>query len=331
MYYILNFQPNPNMSAAEFWMSIIDKMISGEECLIIKKGQEMYIADSFEREEIPLGENRYYNIVIKNQQLKQVFREKDVIYIKYRDYTLKSCLSEISGKYAELMTSAVKGYKRKNRVRGLLKIPVNYPQTDEANQKLKSLTDEKMKKFHNAEGDAVLPLTNGIEYSELSSSQGSKDTQGKEIKEFFNDLLDISACGLNIPPDLLKGNVADTKTAMPNFLALCINPMARYIEAAFNRKLYRQEDLQARSYMKIDTSNIKAVEIKDIAGSIDILTRNGAYTIDDSLSELGLEPIGGKIGSQRFITKNLQPIEAMVNKYVKGGEENELRKRSKRN
>jgi hypothetical protein len=54
------------------------------------------------------------------------------------------------------------------------------------------------------------------------------------------------------------------------------------------------------------------VDIKDVANALDVLFRIGAYTIDDCLKYLGMEPIGGEVGQQRFVTKNYQPIEDVI-------------------
>jgi hypothetical protein len=61
------------------------------------------------------------------------------------------------------------------------------------------------------------------------------------------------------------------------------------------------------------------VDIKDVAGALDILFRIGAYTIDDCLKYLGMESLGGEVGQQRFITKNYQPIETVID--GEGGEQ----------
>jgi len=70
------------------------------------------------------------------------------------------------------------------------------------------------------------------------------------------------------------------------------------------------------TYVKCDTRNVKVVNLKDIANALDILTRIGAYTIDDSLKALGMEPLNTDWSRIRFMTKNYQPITEML----KGGD-----------
>jgi len=40
--------------------------------------------------------------------------------------------------------------------------------------------------------------------------------------------------------------------------------------------------------------------------------RIGAYSVDDCLKALGMEPLGGEIGQQRWMTKNYTPIELVL-------------------
>src|SRR5699024_6314484 len=148
--------------------------------------------------------------------------------------------------------------------------------------------------------DAVYPESEGFEYTEITESKGSRSNDsGRETKNFVNDVFDFIAIGFGIPPSLLKGDTVDTKDALNNFLTFCINPIAKLIQDEINRKMYGKEAYLENTYAKVDTTNIKAVDLRDIANSIELLNRNGALTIDDTLRILGKEPIGGEVGSMR--------------------------------
>ena len=139
-------------------------------------------------------------------------------------------------------------------------------------------------------------------------------------------MFDFIAVAFGIPPSLLKGDTVDTKDAVNNFITFCINPLARLITDEINRKMYGYELYKERTYAKLDTSNIKAVDLRDVANSIDLLNRNAALTIDDILRILGKEPIGGDIGSMRFITKNYEVLdkvleEGSISNYQGGGDD----------
>lgn len=170
-----------------------------------------------------------------------------------------------------------------------------------------------MRDFMDPSKDAVYPESNGFEYTEITEAKGSKSNDsGRETKNFIDDMFDFIAIAFGIPPSLLKGNTVDTKDAFNNFMTFCINPLAKLIQDEINRKMYGQELFMKNNYVKVDTTNIKAVDLRDIANSIDLLTRNGALTIDDILRILGKEPIGGEIGKMRFITKNYELLDKVV-------------------
>ncbi len=180
---------------------------------------------------------------------------------------------------------------------------------------LEDLLSKRFKRFFEAEGGAVLPLTGGMKYEELTSNIGTKGgSDGREIRNFIDDVFDLVAIAFQVPPQLLKGSVADTEKAVNNFLTFCINPLAELITDEINRKLYGQANYLVNTYVKLDTSRIKAIEIKDIAGSLDILFRIGANTINDNLRILGREEVNEPWANQRYVTKNYEKIDE------KGGE-----------
>lgn len=80
--------------------------------------------------------------------------------------------------------------------------------------------------------------------------------------------------------------------------------------------MYKKDNYTSRTYVKCDTSNIKVVDLKDIANSLDILTRIGAHSVNDSLRALGRETIDEDWANARWMTKNYARIESMP----KGGE-----------
>ena len=214
--------------------------------------------------------------------------------------------------YTKLINSSIKGYQNSKARKGNLKIPTNLlkPLQEENCRKHIQAT---MKDFMDPGKDAVYPETNGFEYEEIDKAKGSKSNDsGRETKNFIDDMFSFIAIAFGIPPSILKGDTVDTKDALNNFLTFCINPIAKLITDEINRKMYGYELYKERTYAKLDTSNIKAVDLRDVANSIDLLNRNAALTIDDILRILGKEPLGGDIGQMRFITKNLEALDKVL-------------------
>ncbi|MFS0667622.1 phage portal protein [Peribacillus frigoritolerans] len=91
MYYRLNVRPNPNMSASQFWQTVVHKLIYDNECLIIQSDTEdLLIADSFTRIEYALVNDLFKDVTIKNFTFSRTFQMSEVIYLEY--ISLKSIL-----------------------------------------------------------------------------------------------------------------------------------------------------------------------------------------------------------------------------------------------
>lgn len=313
LYYTLNVEPNKNKSATTFWQEVIRTLLSKGEALIIVQKHKLYLATSFDREERAFLDNIYTNVTIGDYELNDTWFENQVLYLKHDNEKIRLAIETIYNDFSKLITSSIKGYENSKSRKGKLKIPTNLPKELEEEEALQTHLQESMKDFMDPSKDAVYPEGDGFEYTELTESKGSKSNDsGRETKNFINDVFDMVAIGLGIPPSLLKGDTVNTKDAVNNFLTFCINPLTKLIQDEINRKMYGQKEYLTKSYVKVDTTNIKAVDLRDIANSIDLLNRNGALTIDDTLRILGKEPLGGDIGAMRFITKNLEVLDKVL-------------------
>ena len=313
-YYLFNVEPNQNKSSSKFWRDVVYKLVYENECLIIQQGGMFYVADSFVSLKYAFKENIYKNIVIENYELKDILLESGVFHFELHNEKIKTVIDGLYSSYSKLIQLSSANYKKNNSRRGVLNIPTSYPQTDVAQKQLQDLLSVKFKRFFDAEGGAVLPLSNGMSYTELESNVGSKTSgsDGRDIRGFIDDVFDYVAIAFQVPPQLLKGNVADTEKAFNNFLTFCINPLAELLTDEINRKLYGKDKFLERTYVKLDTTRIKAVDIKDVASALDILTRIGAYSVDDSLRALGMEPLDTSWSKVRWMTKNYQRIEELA-------------------
>ncbi|HHY42562.1 MAG TPA: phage portal protein [Thermoanaerobacterales bacterium] len=316
-YYLFNVEPNQNKSASKFWRDVIHRLVYDNECLVIQQDGMFYVADSFTVSRYAFKENIYRDIVIDDYQLNNSYLESQVFHFELHDKKIRDVIEGLYQSYAKLITASQKHYIRNNAKRGTLEIPTNYPQTDKAQKDLQDLLNSRIKRFYEAEVGAVLPLSNGMKYEELQSNISSKGSiEGRDIREFINDIFDFVAIAFQVPPQLIKGNIADTSKAVNNFLTFCVNPLAELLTDEINRKLYGKEAYLERTYVKLDTSRIRAVDITDVSGALDILLRIGAYSVDDCLKLLGLEPLETEWSQARWMTKNYERIE----KVYEGGD-----------
>ena len=90
--------------------------------------------------------------------------------------------------------------------------------------------------------------------------------------------------------------------------SFCINPIAKLIQDEFNRKMYKKKDFLKLSYLKIDTTKIKVVDITKLATALDKLFAIGGLSINDILTILGREPIEEEWANKRFVTKIIKKL-----------------------
>lgn len=312
-YYLLNVEPNMNNNANKFWRNVIYRLVYNNECLIILHNNMFFVADSFNKKKFALKENIYTDVVIEDYQLNDVFFEKEVLYLELHNKKMRTIIDGLYSDYGKLISASKKHNLRKKAKRGTLEVPGSYGQTENAQEELDDLLSNRFKKYFEAEGGAVLPLTNGLKFNEAERETTNNPSQeGREIKNFVDDIFDFVAIAFAIPPQLLKGDVADTEKAVNNFITFCIKPLADLLTDEINRKVYGKEGYLKKDYVKFDVSRVKHVVIDDIANALDILFRIGANTINDSLRILGREVIDEEWANTRFVTKNYDIIENLL-------------------
>lgn len=313
-HYMLNVEANPNRSAPLFWREVISALLKDGEALVLIENNYLYLATEFVKEEEALKPNTYKDIKVGKHEIVGKREESKVIYLKDDNTIIKTAVSGLSNEFSKLVSSSMKGYFGSKSRKGTLDIEASYAQTLEEGEKLQDHVANLMKDFMDPEKDAVLPQQKGLKYTEIDEAKGSKSNDsGREAKNFINDIFDFVAISYGIPPSLLKGDMADTKDAFNNFITFCINPLAEMIEDEINRKMYGLKEYRNKSYARIDTSQIKVIDIKDMANSIELLTRTASNTVDDNLKLLGREPIGGEVGESRFVTANLIHVDTALN------------------
>lgn len=312
-YYLLNVEANQNKTAPLFWREVISALLKNGEALVLMERGQLYLASEFNKEENAFKPNVYKDIKIGDYELKDSKKEDEVIYLKEDNTRMNNAINGLADEFSKLVASSAKGYSASKARKGTLDIPSNYAATLKEGENLQEHIGKLMKDFMDPTKDAVFPQANNLKYTEVADAKGSKSNDsGRETKNFINDIFDFVAISYGIPPSLLKGDVADTEDAFDNFITFCINPLAELIEDEINRKMYGQKAYTENSYTRIDTTRIKVVGIKEIANSIELLTRTGSHTIDDNLKLLGKEPIGGEVGESRYITKNLAHIDSAI-------------------
>lgn len=309
IYYRLNVEPNPNYSASRFWKKFVYRLVYDGEVLIIKQRDDYYVADSFVKETKAFYTCKYRDVVVDDFSLRRSYDESDVLYFKLYERNIVNIVGALYDDYGKLVEYSKASYKKNNAKRGIVNIPTNYPQTEAAKDKLNRLLNDQIQKFYGAENGAVLPLTNGITYEDISSDSYKNSTDSRDIRNLIDDIFDFTAIGFNIPPALLKGSANDLESTVDRFIKFGVEPFCEMIEDEINRKFYSKNSYLNNTYMAIDTSRLKTTNLAQLANVIDVLTRNGVNNIDENRKLLGMEPLRTEESQKRRITKNYEASE----------------------
>lgn len=315
-YFLLNVQPNQNQNSSEFIHSLVNRLIMQNECLVIMQNDQLYIADGWVKNEFALKENYYTEVQIGDLTFQKVFRESEVLYFKLNDRNIMEVINGLYEDYGKLISSAIGYYKRKNNKRILIKGDFLRPQDEETQKLINEMFEKQLSDWFNADKPGVgFQVQKGFDFEDMSDSKSgvAQNSTSRDIADLVNDVINYVAMAFHVPRGLLKGDIADVEKHMDAFLLFCIKPIAELIQDEFNRKMYTKQEYLDRTYLKVDTNNLKIVDITQLATAADKLFAIGGLSINDILTMLGKEPIDEEWANKRYVTKNYQEA-------AKGGE-----------
>jgi len=308
-YFLLNVQPNQNQNSSEFIHSLVNRLIMQNECLVIMQNDQLYIADGWVKNEFALKENYYTEVQMGDLTFQKVFRESEVLYFKLNDRNIMEVINGLYEDYGKLISSAIGYYKRKNNKRILIKGDFLRPQDEETQKLINEMFEKQLSDWFNADKPGVgFQVQKGFDFEDMSDSKSgvAQNSTSRDIADLVNDVINYVAMAFHVPRGLLKGDIADVEKHMDAFLLFCIKPIAELIEDEFNRKMYTKQEFLNRTYLKVDTNNLKIVDITQLAAAADKLFAIGGLSINDILTMLGKEPIDEEWANKRYVTKNYQ-------------------------
>ena len=120
--YLLNTRPNLDQASPEFWHSVIYRLITKNEVLIIKTDDDqLLIADSWYRKEYAVYADTFSNVVVKDYEYKRTFNADEVIYLKYANTSLSHYINGMYNDFNDLYNRMYEAAKRNSQIRGILK------------------------------------------------------------------------------------------------------------------------------------------------------------------------------------------------------------------
>lgn len=308
-YYLWNYEPNPNENSSDFLQHFFSNLCYDNEALIIELNGYLYVADSFSRRKYSFYEDIFSNIVIGDLTLQKSYKSSDVIYMQLNNIDARQRLEGSYTTYGKTVAKAVRNMLRQGAQKGILNIDAQLSQATDFTEKLKELMDNRFKPFYEA-GSAVLPLTNGYSYTDVTK-QVTTSTPA-DINERINFEFEMAGRTWRIPKALILGDVSEVEKITKNFLTFAIDPVTEKFGEEATRKRYGVKEFRKGNYIDVNTNCIQHIDIFEQATNSDKLLSSGLYCIDELRTKLGDTAINTDWSRKHYITKNYAEAEKMA-------------------
>ncbi len=317
-YYLWNVEPNQNQNSSEFIQKWIFTLYRKNECLIIENKGKLFVADSFFKTPYALYDDIFTQVTVKDFTFSRSFAQSEVLYFKLCDSDIQQVIAGLYESYSKLIAYSMKAYQKSRGTKGIFEYDTLPVAGTEERKFFDALINDKIKAWLNGD-NAALPLGQGQKWNELQHKTYSSEST-RDIKAQIEDVCDFTANSIGIPPVLLRGDVQGTSDAVDRLLTFCIDPLVDMLSEEINRKRNGYTAFTAGTYLKIDTKQIKHVDLLSVATAIDKLIGSGAFCVNDIRLLCGEEIINEPWAWAHFITKNYMPFEEALNPVNKGGE-----------
>ena len=175
LYYKMNVRPNKNQSATEFWEQVIINMIYDNEVLIIQSDDEdLLIADDFTHNEYAVYEDTFTDVTIGDYTFKRVFKQSEVLHMRYANKNLQPLIDGLYKDYADLFSNVLGSQKRKNQIRSTVSVDSSVAKDAEKMGKLQAYIDKVYKSIRKNTDVALVPEQPGFTYKEHASGTSIK-------------------------------------------------------------------------------------------------------------------------------------------------------------
>jgi len=319
-YYLWNIEPNKNQNSSQFIQELVWKLLYYNEALVFEYNNQLFVADSFNQEKFAMVENYFTGVCKEGLSFDRTFKMSEVLYFKYNNWDVKRLLSNLQKGYTDLINMSVSKYQKSGGRKGILKINTTAAGNKDFEKKLETLMNDRFKRYFTAE-NAVLPLEDGYEYNE-QNGEGSKKSTSEvvDIVSLVKEIFERTAQAYKIPPALLRGDIADIEAITDNYLTFCIDPLTDLFQEEIIRKRYGKKDYLEGSYISIDTTCIRHIDIFSIAEKIDKLIASGTYSIDEIRRKMRDIVLNEDWSQKHYITKNYSEVDSIDNtNNIEGG------------
>lgn len=303
--YLINVRPNENENALEFRDKYIERLLMDGEALIVRLNNHFYVAESFSYDDAVTRPKRYNDVIIENMEVHRPLYSGDVLHIKYQNSNLKRFLQELDDSYGRLFNRLIEVHMRNNQIRIYAKFGT-LSSKDKASQ-------EKFAKFlkgfeDKVRNDSVVVAPSQNDYEIQEQAQHYESRSVTEVNDLENMYLARVANTFQMSPLLFSGDLADVSQHTDNFIKFAVRPILEKLASELNGKWFTKTQAQKGERVTVNIANLIYNSEFEMAGAVEKMIGSGRWTIDEILILQGKKPIGDKLTTQRYLTKNLAPL-----------------------
>lgn len=309
-WYAFNFEPNRNQNKQELIYDIIYQIAVNGSALMVKLGDEYFIADSFstDKTRCGFGEARFWDIEKNEKRLDITLNASEVAYFQIDDPELNKLLRNTALEYSNLLSAAGVKFKNTAYNKGILKIEAQQSGTPEAKEEENKRFNAMIQNFY-GDGNAVLPLKKNLSYEELGKYKTSSSSE--DVERMTNEIYSLVAQTFGIPLEILQRKANDnSKQLKLDFYNDCVEKYTNVITTECNRKFIGRDyylgtggtKLRMEAEPPSDKDDLLDERLFNTVGS-------GIYCIDEIREMKGLKPCNTNWSKKHLVSKNLTTIE----------------------
>lgn len=310
LYWSLNVKPNPNETATEFWIEVIQRLLKNSECLICISGKKFYIADSFQVNNSVMLNQIYSNITItangESLQLNNTYTSDEVIHLKAKNKKIRAYMETVMKMHDDVVSAMEAAIKISKTPKFMLKIAGAMPviRTLRADGTEQTLTVDEFKKniknLLESENIEILQASNGLEISQLKIDTA---VTSEDVVKISKEIFEECAFAFDIPKTVFTGEITEKADSTNEFITYAVGWVAEILNDAMNATLVGKESFLSGEYIWIDLSGFKHRDLVESANYLDKL-RSIGFSLDEIRQAIGWEPLNTPFSQERVITKN---------------------------
>lgn len=302
-YYKLNIKPNINQTASSFWFKVIHNLIYDGECLVIvTREKDLLVADDYVRHEYAVKEDLFTDVVVDGLEFNRTFSRSEVLFFEYGNEELSRLVDSLFHDYGHLIKRLFETQMFKNQIRSTVDVDAQFAKSDEGIKKLQDFINKTYRAIKE-KVIAIIPQQSGLKYEE-HSKQSNSGYSVDEINKMTDSFLDKVCNAVGIPPELIKGNVADLENATRNAMNFGIDPIIKIISDELNAQLITENDFL--SGKSIVVKRISHRDMFDVAVAVDKLRASSVADGHELRDAIGLEYSDDPIHDEFILTKNYE-------------------------